>query len=70
VLQKPVFSRDTALQSALKKRKTVRTIAEKRLSLQMLSNLLWSACGVLLSDEGNGQAELLFLFASSSRGYR
>jgi nitroreductase len=46
VLPKPVFSRDKSLQSALKKRKTLRSIAEKRLSLQMLSNLLWSACGV------------------------
>jgi nitroreductase len=45
-LPKPKFSRDQTLESALKKRMTIRTITEKKLSLQQLSNLLWSASGV------------------------
>lgn len=46
VLPKPEFGRDKTIQSALQKRKTVRGIGDKKLSVQMLSNLLWSACGV------------------------
>jgi nitroreductase len=46
VLPKPRFGRDKNVQSALQKRKTVRSISDKKLSLQTLSNLLWSACGV------------------------
>jgi hypothetical protein len=45
-LLKPKFGRDATLESALKKRMTTRSIAEKKLSLQQLSNLLWSAGGV------------------------
>jgi nitroreductase len=45
-LLKPKFSRERTLESALKKRMTVRSIAGKKLSLQQLSNLLWSASGV------------------------
>ena len=46
VLSKPKFGRDTRVQLALQKQKTVREIGDKKLSTQMLSNLLWSACGV------------------------
>jgi nitroreductase len=46
VLPPPKFGRAADLFSALKKRKTVRTIRKKKLSLQMLSNLLWAAWGV------------------------
>jgi hypothetical protein len=45
-LPKPSFGRDKPLQSALQERKTVRAIGERKLSMQTLSNLLWSACGV------------------------
>ena len=45
-LLKPTFGRDTTVHSALKKRKTVREIGGRKLSAQILSNLLWSACGV------------------------
>jgi hypothetical protein len=45
-LPKPAVSRGRTVGAALRDRKTVRSISEKRLSLQMLSNLLWSACGV------------------------
>jgi hypothetical protein len=46
VLLKPKFSRDKTLESVLKKRMTMRSITERKLSLQLLSNLLWSASGV------------------------
>lgn len=45
-LPKPVFRKDANLESALRKRRTTRTIGGKALSRQTLSNLLWSACGV------------------------
>ena len=45
-LPKPGFSRDKLVQKALQKRKTQRSIRDKKLSLRTLSNLLWSACGV------------------------
>jgi hypothetical protein len=45
-LPKPAAGRDKPVFVALQKRKTIRSIGEKPLSLQMLSNLLWSACGV------------------------
>ncbi|MGA2639969.1 MAG: nitroreductase family protein [Spirochaetia bacterium] len=46
VLPKPTFGRGRSVLAALQKRKTIRTISDKRLSLQTLSNLLWAACGV------------------------
>lgn len=45
-LPKPTHGRDKTVGAALQNRKTNRSISDKRLSLQMLSNLLWSACGV------------------------
>ncbi|MGA2974202.1 MAG: hypothetical protein ABSF77_02710 [Spirochaetia bacterium] len=45
-LPKPRFGRGRTTQSVFLKRRTVREIGNKKLSLQMLSNLLWSACGV------------------------
>jgi hypothetical protein len=35
-----------SVSTALKKRQTVRSFSDKKLSRQMLSNLVWSACGV------------------------
>lgn len=46
VLPKPETGGGKTVMKALKKRKTVREIKDKRLSLQTLSNLLWAACGV------------------------
>lgn len=46
VLPKPTLGRGTSVLAALQKRKTVRSISDKKLSPQMLANLLWSACGV------------------------
>jgi hypothetical protein len=45
-LPKPKHERGKSVHAALQKRKTNRSISDKNLSLQMLSNLLWSACGV------------------------
>jgi len=45
-LPKPAAGRGTTVGAALQKRKTVRSIGDRKLSQQILSNLLWSACGV------------------------
>jgi hypothetical protein len=45
-LLRPEESGGTTVMSALKKRKTVRTINSRKLPLQLLSNLLWAAFGV------------------------
>jgi SagB-type dehydrogenase family enzyme len=45
-LMKPASDDLRSLLQALKQRKTIREISEKKLPLQMLSNLLWAACGV------------------------
>ena len=45
-LPRPKLDRDRSVLKALQKRKTIREISEKKLSLQVLSNLLWAAYGV------------------------
>jgi nitroreductase len=45
-LPKPTLSRSTSVFKALQQRKTVREISDKKLSWQVLSNLLWAAYGV------------------------
>ena len=45
-LPRPTPGRTMSVFAALKKRKTNRSISDKKLSKQMLSNLLWAACGV------------------------
>lgn len=45
-LLKPKFEKGKSVLKALKKRKTTRDISDKKLSLQIISNLLWAACGV------------------------
>jgi nitroreductase len=45
-LPKPRFDRDKSVQAALEKRRTQRSIGDKKLSVQKLSNLLWAASGV------------------------
>jgi hypothetical protein len=45
-LPRPTFDRGKSVLKALQKRKTIREIRDKKLSLQVLSNLLWAACGV------------------------
>ncbi len=45
-LLRPTVHDGKPLFKALQQRKTTREISAKKLSLQMLSNLLWAACGV------------------------
>jgi nitroreductase len=45
-LPRPRISGRRTLAAALKRRRTTRSIRDKKLPLQVLSNLLWAACGV------------------------
>jgi hypothetical protein len=45
-LPKPKFKRGKSLPESLRLRRTTREISEKRLPMQLLSNLLWAACGM------------------------
>jgi len=45
-LPSPSFTRGRSVFTALKDRKTIRSIGKKKLPMQILSNLLWAACGV------------------------
>ena len=45
-LPTPAPGRGTSVWTALQKRKTTREISDRKLSAQLLSNLLWAACGV------------------------
>jgi hypothetical protein len=45
-LPPPVFKARLAFATALRRRRTIREISERKLSPQILSNLLWAACGV------------------------
>ena len=45
-LPRPTHIRSTSVFKALQQRKTIREIRDKKLSLQVLSNLLWAAYGV------------------------
>ncbi|MGA2297032.1 MAG: SagB/ThcOx family dehydrogenase [FCB group bacterium] len=55
ILLKPDFENKKSFQKALMQRKTTREISDKKLSLQILSNLLWAACGV---NRKNGPFEI------------
>jgi nitroreductase len=46
VLPKPAPDRGISVIKALRKRKTIREISDKNLSLRVLSNLLWAAYGI------------------------
>jgi nitroreductase len=45
-LPKPDLDPGKSVLRALQQRQTIREISEKKLSRQMLSNLLWAACGI------------------------
>ena len=45
-LPKPTAGRATSVFAALARRRTNRSVSDRNLSRQVLSNLLWSACGV------------------------
>ena len=46
VLPKPSLGRGKSLPASLKARQTVREMSDRKLTPRMLSNLLWSACGM------------------------
>lgn len=46
VLLKPKLDKGKSVRKTLEKRKTIREISDKKLPLQILSNLLWAACGI------------------------
>jgi hypothetical protein len=46
VLLKPETDNGGSVFKSLQKRQTMREISDKKISLQILSNLLWAACGV------------------------
>jgi hypothetical protein len=46
VLLKPKTDKGDSLFKSLQKRQTIREISERKISLQILSNLVWAACGV------------------------
>ena len=45
-LLEPAFDKIELAFNAFENRKTVKTFIDKKLPLQILSNLLWAACGV------------------------
>jgi hypothetical protein len=45
-LPKPAAFRGKNMFASLKARQTIRTVSDRRLPLQVLSNLLWAACGI------------------------
>ena len=55
-LVKPDLSRGKLLMQALKERKTNRSFSPKELNLDILSNLLWAACGVNRPESGKRTA--------------
>jgi hypothetical protein len=45
-LPKPKLSEGKSLSESLRRRQTIREMSDKKLPMQLLSNLLWAACGV------------------------
>ncbi len=46
VLPKPKLTRGLSLPESLRRRTTIREISDEKLPRQLLSNLLWAACGI------------------------
>lgn len=66
-LLKPETDGGKSVLAALHERKTTRTIKEDKLSPQMLSNLLWAACGVNREKGPSGQVGRTAASASNSQ---
>ena len=66
-LPKPQGYRGTSVYKALQKRRTTREISERKLPPQILSNLLWAACGVNRSGGPFGIAGRTAASASNSQ---
>jgi len=45
-LPDPLFDKIELAFHVFENRKTIKTISDKKLSLQIISNLLWAACGI------------------------
>ena len=56
-----------SLADALRKRRTVREISEKKIPLQLLSNLLWAACGCNRAKGPFGEIGITAASASNSQ---
>jgi nitroreductase len=67
VLPKPTDWHGRSVYAALKARKTVRSILDKKISLQTLSNLLWAACGTNRKAGPFGGAGITAASASNSQ---
>jgi len=66
-LLKPARGRSVSVYSSLRERKTIRSIGKKELSPQMLSNLLWAACGVNRKEGPFGVPGITAASASNSQ---
>ncbi|HXY69543.1 MAG TPA: nitroreductase family protein [Gemmatimonadales bacterium] len=67
MLPPPRLGRGKALGDALRLRRTTREIGARRLPPQLLSNLLWAACGVNRRRGPFGQAGITAASASNSQ---
>lgn len=66
-LLEPKFDKDQLVYQAFAKRKTIKEISDKRLPIQVLSNLLWAACGVNREKDTNGFTGRTAASASNSQ---
>jgi len=67
VLPRPKLARGKSLTESLRLRCTTREIGERRLSRQLLSNLLWAACGVNRQKGPFGVSGITAASASNSQ---
>jgi hypothetical protein len=66
-LPAPKIGRGRSLSESLRRRRTIREIRDERLSTQLLSNLLWAACGVNRPKGPFGALGVTAASASNSR---
>jgi nitroreductase len=66
-LPTPKISRGKSLRKSLRRRQTTREISDKKLPKQLLSNLLWAACGVNRTKGPFGALGITAASASNSR---
>jgi hypothetical protein len=67
ILPKPKPGRTMSVFAALQSRQTIRTIGIRRLPLQVISNMLWAACGVNRKKGPFGVSGLTAASASNSQ---
>jgi nitroreductase len=66
-LPRPRFGRGKSLPESLRRRRTIREIRDTPLPRQVLSNLLWAACGVNRGDGPFGTTGITAASASNSQ---